>query len=424
MSAHFRHKWILATLVVLSCVTLTGQSCSRAPSEVTTRSVQVWGLWHESRYLKAVIKDFTAQTGIAVEYKKLPSVAAYEHDLLTALAEGRGPDVFAIHHTWVDGKRGILAAAPADIIDTRAVKDEFVDVVAHDVVRDGQVYALPVSVDTLAMYYNKDLLNAAGVAKPPTTWDEFQRMVERLTTVNQLGTIQQSAAAIGTATNVNRATDIVQLLMLQSGLSIIDERGDIDIANDLGERALTFYTDFANRGKKVYTWNLQQDYSIDAFAEGKTVTMFNYSYHIPTIRAKNPRLNFSVAPIPQIAGSTAANQSNFAAYWPYAVANSSTTPTAAWQFIRFLTSQGPADALNEAHTTPAALRASVINSQRDPELGVFADQALTAKTWSRPDISGADTIFNQLIDDVVTGATTAKEGLRRAEDQLNRLKTS
>jgi len=418
-----RTSFSLAILAIVASVTLTGQSCSRSTNIGATSqsTITVWGLWHESRHLKDAIKAFTSQTDVKVTYKKIASVAAYEHELLSALAEGRGPDVFVIHHTWVDGKRGILAAAPNSIVDARAVQDEFVDVVAQDVVRDGQVYALPVSVDTMATYYNKDLFNAAGIAKPPATWTDFQRMVEKITTVNRLGTIQQSGAAIGTAANINRAQDIAQLLMMQSGLPIINERGLVDIDNKEGERALTFYTDFANRGKKVYTWNLQQDFSIDAFAEGDTAVMFNYSYHIPTVQAKNPRLNFGIAPMPQIAGSSVENFSNFAAYWPYAVANASTSPNAAWQFVRFLTSQSQAGPINAAHVTPPALRASVIESQRDPELGVFADQALTAKSWSRPDIAAADSIFNQAIDDVVTGAGTIKEVLRRAEDQLNRL---
>jgi len=420
---NLRSTWTFAVLIILTAITLTGQSCGRSANIGTTnqQTITVWGLWHESRYMASVIKQFSDQTGIKVQYKKIASVAAYEHELLSALAEGRGPDVFVIHHTWVDGKRGILTAAPNTIVDPRAVQDEFVDVVAKDVVRDGQVYALPVSVDTLALYYNKDLLNDAAIAKPPDTWSDFQRMVEKLTTVNRLGTIQQSASALGTAANINRGPDLVQLLMMQSGLPIINDRGSVDISNADGERSLTFYTDFANRGKKIYTWNLQQDFSIDAFAEGDTATMFNYSYHIPTVQAKNPRLNFAIGYMPQIAGSAAENHSNFAAYWPYAVANASTAPNAAWQFVRFVTSEGPATVLNTSHTTPPALRSSVIESQRDPELGVFADQALTAKSWSRPDIAAADSIFNQAIDDVVTGASTAKEALRRAEDQLNRL---
>lgn len=420
-----RTRVTLAVLVVVSLVTLTGFGCRRTNTdpENINRELLIWGLWQESDDMKPVLDAFEEQTGIAVQYKKVASVATYEQDLLQAIAEGRGPDAFVIHHTWVDDKRGILTPAPDNIVDARAVKEEFVDVVEKDVVRDGSVYALPISVDTLAMFYNKDILNGAGIARPPRTWTDFQQMVERVTRVNRLGVIEQSAAALGTAANINRAPDLAQLLMIQSGLPIMEEDGRVDINNDIGKRALTFYTDFSNRGKQVYTWNLQQDYSIDAFAEGETAVMFNYSYHVPTIRAKNPRLSFGIAPMPQIAGSSESNRVTFAAYWPFAVANSSTAPAAAWQLVRFITDHDSAAALNAAAVTPPARKDSVVELQRDPDLGVFAEQALVARSWPRVDIGAIDTIFNAMIDDIVTGAATLEEALRRAQDQLNAVRT-
>lgn len=414
-----------ALLLAVIAFSLTGQSCGRAGNLTTPASgaITVWGLWQESSHMSAVLKAFEDQTGVRVTYKKAASVAGYERDLIEALAEGRGPDVFVIHHTWVDDKREILSPAPAAIVDQRAVREEFVDVVEADVVRDGFVYALPTSVDTLAMYYNKDLFNSAGIAQPPRTWTDFQRTIERLTTVNRLGVIQQSGAALGTAANINRAPDIMQLLMLQSGLKIIDPAAQnrSDVANETGERAATFYTDFANRAKQTYTWNLQQDYSIDAFSEGDTAVMFNYSYHVPTIRAKNPRLNFGIAPMPQIAGSSTSSEKDFAAYWPFAVSKSSPNTNAAWTFVRYLTTKEPAATLNQAQQVPPARRDSITDIERDPILGVFAEQALTAVTWPRVDIAATDAIFNAMIDDVVTGQTTTAESLRRAKDQLEKL---
>lgn len=426
MPEKIRTSLKVAALVLLSLITLTGFGCRRDTSgtpEELNRELMVWGLWQESQHVQPILDAFEEQTGIKAKYRKIGSVATYEQELLEALAEGRGPDVFVLHHTWIDDKRRLLSPAPSSVMDTRAMQEEFVDVAATDLVRDGQVYALPVSVDTMAMYYNKDLLNAAGVARPPRTWTEFQQMVERVTAVNRLGVIQRSAAAMGTAANVNRAPDILQLLMMQSGLPIIDQqRGTVDISNDTGKRAVTFYTDFANRAKRVYTWNLQQDYSIDAFAEGDTAIMFNYSYHIPTIKAKNPRLSFGVAPMPQIAGSSDNKRVNFAAYWPFAVSSSSQSPTAAWQLLRFMTNKESSDAINRAHTTPPARRDSVLELQRDPDLGVFAEQALTAQSWTRVDIAATDTIFNSLIDDVVTGRASIDDAIRRAQDQLNNLR--
>lgn len=418
-----RHRLSLLLLALISVVALSGFGCRRTVSNTDSGSeLVVWGLWQESAMMQPVIDAFQKTYGGKVVYKKIASVNDYEQELVKALAEGRGPDVFVIHHTWVNDKKRLLSPAPPNIIDERAVRDEFVDVVANDLVEEGQVYALPTSVDTLAMFYNRDLLNAAGVPRPPRTWTEFQNMVAAVSRLSRSGAIEQSAAALGTAVNINRAPDIVQLLMMQSGLSIVDQKtGESDINNDIGRRVLTFYTDFSNKSKRVYTWNLQEDYSLDAFAEGRTAAMFNYSYHLATIRAKNPNLNFAVAAMPQIDDSNSGQRLNFAAYWPFAVAAASKSPEQAWQFTRFLTNHDNATSINAAQKVPPARRDSVVQLQRDTELGVYADQVLTARSWRRPDIAATDTIFNNLVDSVVTGAATINDALNRAQDQLNQL---
>ena len=422
MAYSWRFKFSLLSLVLLSLVSLTALGCQ--PSEDTTAprtdvELVVWGLWSESKDLEPVIASFQEKTGINVTYKKIASVAEYEKKLLSALAERRGPDVFVIHHTWLTSKLGLMSPAPAETIDERALREEFVDVVADDVIHDGQIYALPTSVDTLALYYNKDILSAAGIANPPGTWLDFQQVVENITRTTRFGTIAQSAVSLGTAGNINRAADIVQLLFLQSGQTIVaPDGGKASLVGEVGERSLTFYTDFANKSKKVHAWDLQQDYSLDAFAEAETAMMINYSYHLPTIRAKNPRLRFAIAPLPQISDSKVVN---FASYWPYAVSNQSADPLAAWQFVRHLTNAESAQGLNEAASTPPARRDAIDNLKRDPTLGVFAEQALTAVTWPRIDIVAIDAIFNTMIDNVVTGAATPAESLRRAEDQINQL---
>lgn len=368
--------------------------------------------------MQPVLDAFKDKTGIEVEYKKVASVATYERELLSALAEGRGPDVFVIHHTWVEGKRGLMSPAPPEVIDERAVQEEFVPVIKDDLVRDSFIYALPTSVDTLALYYNNDLFASSGVARPPRSWDEFQRAVERVTRVTRFGLLQQAGAALGTAANVNRASDIVQILMLQSGLPILNSDKRVDIASDIGERALMFYTDFSNKSKKVFTWDLSQDFSLDAFAEGEVAMMINYSYHIPTIRAKNPRLNFSLAPLPQIADST---PRTFASYWPFAVSNTSRAPVTAWQFVRFLTQKDSANTINKAQGVPPARRDTAEELARDPAIGVFAEQSLTATTWPRVDIVATDGIFNRMIDKVAAEGVSAKDALREAQDQLQQL---
>jgi multiple sugar transport system substrate-binding protein len=418
-------KWLKRGLfLALLLVTLTAFGCRRENTALTglNTTITVWGLWQESEMMKPAIDAFRLQTGAKVEYKKIAAVADYERTLLSALAEGKGPDVFVIHNTWVESKSGIMKPAPGEVVTVKNVQEEFVDVVNEDLVREGGVYALPTSVDTLALFYNRDLLNAAGVARPPQTWQDMLTIVPRLTEVNRIGTITKSAIAIGTADNINRAGDVLQLLMLQSESEqaklLRTGTGPVTLNNAAGETALRFYTDFANRAKQSYTWNLEQDYSLDAFAEGETAMMINYSYHIPTIEAKNPRLRIGIANVPQVADTPPIN---LAAYWPFAVSNTSPAPELAWQFVRTLTSPEVAAKINEAQRAPAAHKAAIEAQASDPLLGTFARQALLATTWPRPDINAADSIFHAMIDSVVAGEATIKDALQAAQDQLNQL---
>ncbi len=422
MVRSFRRHLSLLLLVIISAFSLTGFGCREKSIISNGGSITVWGLWQSSEAMEPVLEAFESETGITVNYKLIDSVSSYEQQLLEALAENQGPDVFVIDHTWVDDKMSLISPASDSIVTARQVEDEFVDVVADDVIRNGQVYALPTSVDTLVMYYNKDILNSNSIAQAPKTWTDFQEMVERITSVDRLGNLQQSAAALGTAANINRASDILELLLMQSGLPIYNEsQSEIQINNEVGQRALTFYTDFANKSKSVYTWNLQSDYSIDAFAEGDTAVMFNYSYHVSTVSAKNPRLNFAIAPMPQIAGTADTNRVNFASYWPFVVSKQSQNQTAAWQFIRYLTNANASQTINAAISAPPARRDSVVQFQNDSVLGVFSEQSLTAATWRRKAGTAVDSIFNTAIDDVANGSATVADAIRRAEEQLDNL---
>ncbi len=412
-----------ASLIILSLFALTGLGCKQQTGNITDINMDVqltmWGLWENSGDLSSIITAYKEQTGVEIKYKKIASVAEYRKKLLEEFAIGRGPDIFVIHHTWVDKDKALMAPAPADVIDERALREEFVEVVVSDVLRKEGVYALPVSVDTLALFYNKDIFNSAGIVNPPRTWTDFQHVVEQLTQLTSFGTIKQSAAALGTAANINRATDILQLLMLQSGTPIIDPNSkSASLSSQIAENSLIFYTDFANKSKKVYTWDLQQNYSIDSFTESKTAMMINYSYHIPTIRAKNPRLRTAVAPVPQISDS---KKINFASYWPYTVSKKSSQQKIAWQFLRYLTNTENSISLNDTLKTPPARRDGVTRIARDPIMGVFAEQVLTAVSWPRVDIVATDAIFSNMIDSVVKGESTTTESLRRARDQLNQL---
>lgn len=398
------------------------------PREVNqSAELEFWGVFDDSDVYKKLISDFNkVYPKIKVNYYKKQN-STYEKDLLDAMAAGRGPDIMMLHHTWVPRYEDKIWGAPPELISIKDVQDNFVDVVFDDFVIDGNIAALPLSVDSLALYYNKDILNTAGISQPPKTWKDFLAAVEKTTIKSQGSDILRAGAALGTARNVNRSTDILSLLMLQSGAQMVDKQKtaatfgqNVEINGESfnpGEAALQFYTDFANPKKSVYTWNDRMHYSIDAFYAREAAMMFNYSYHLPTIRALAPYLNFGVSLMPQIEESD--NNINYANYWGLAVSHNSLEMEAAWRFIIWLTDKEAAQNYLELTEKPIARRDLFLWQKDDPDLGIFAEQSLTARSWYQVNNLTIETVLADMIELVVSGGTTAKEAISRAVNQID-----
>lgn len=388
--------------------------------------LEFWGVFDEPSAFDEAIRSFRKlNPNINVRYVPFP-FEEYEKGVIDALASGRGPDIWMIQNTWLAKHKDKLTPLDQNDKDLNFkllnFRQDFVDVAEADLVDNGQIYALPTYVDTLALYYNKDLLNSAGISQAPKDWDEFNEAVKVLTKKDSRGNIEKAGAAIGTARNINRSTDIMMLLMIQSGAEMVDrQRNEATFGNPagfqpVGEKALEYYTDFANPTKTVYTWNDKLFYSIDAFVTERTAMMFNYSHQIPTIRAKAPRLNFNVALMPQL--KDASPRVDYANYFAPVVSAASKNKAAAWKFLVHLASREGSLSYLRQSLRPSARRDLIDFQKTDPDLGVFAKQSLTARSWYQIDPSAIEKIFADMIEDVVFKRAMAPEAIRTAEDRV------
>ena len=391
--------------------------------------LEFWGVFDDSDVWRELINQFNKEyPKTQIKYYK-KTYSTYEKDLLEAMATGRGPDIFMIHHTWLPRYRDKIIDAPEELITFKEIQDDFVDVVLDDFTLNGSIFALPLGIDTLALYYNKDIFNTVGIPQPPLTWTEFLEDVKKITQKDERGNIIRAGAALGTARNINRSTDVLSLLMIQSGVKMVDQERNqatfdqrLDLNGeryDAGEKALEFYTDFANPLKSVYTWNNRMHYSIDAFYEGKVAMMINYSYHIPTIRAKSPYLNFDIAPMPQIQSSD--NDVNYANYWGMAVSRNNEESKRAWEFIIWLSQKENHQQYIQLTNKPSARRDLIIDQKTDPDLGIFANQALTAHSWYQVDNLAIEQYLADMIELIVLSQTTIEEAIAEAVNQITLL---
>ncbi len=452
-------RLISAFLLMALLFTTVGAGC-RGPSQaeleaVTPVKLKVWRVFDDDDTMRKIMSEYqTIHSNISFEYKTL-RFDEYETELIRAFATGEGPDIFSLHNTWLKEYEDLMAPLPDSLsipykevkgtikketiitikeeptVSQRELKNDFIDQVAEDVIlsyqpdpkkaAEDRIFGLPLAVDTLALFYNKDLLNAASIAEPPTSWTEFQDQVKLLTRVDSNGELVQSGAAIGTSKNIERAVDLLSVLMMQNGT--IMERGDRPYfaeASDVSEApaldATYFYTAFANPVKDVYTWNADQAESFEAFTTGKTAFFFGYSYHLPLVRARAPKLNFAVAPLPQIADSRVVNYAN---YWVETVAKASENQKWAWDFIQFAASEERVMDYLTAAGKPTARRALINEQIEDEDLNPFVSQLLTAKSWYHgDDASIMEAAFKGLIDDILEGTAEPERAMKDAQNKV------
>ncbi len=436
-----RYYKILTLLLVFSFLATMGIGCKGGSQEAKEAAkpitLKYWRVFDEYSAFDQIIKDYkVAHPNVSFDYRKF-RLEEYETELLNAFAEDRGPDIFSIPAAWLGKHQSKLSAMPASItlpyleiqgtiqkeqvtvlktkpsISLRQLKDNFVETVYNDVTRevvseDGktrstQVFGLPMSLDTLVLYYNRDLLNSAGIARVPTTWTDFQQAVIRLSRVDKLGNILQAGAALGTSNNVERPFDILSVLMMQNGTPMTETDGwshfNEGDARRRAEEAIIFYTDFANPAKEVYCWDKTMPNAVDAFSQGKAAFFVGYNYHLPLIRARAPKLNFGIARLPQIGAEV-----NYANYWIEVVSKKSPNIDFAWDFVQFASDAKEAPNYLTVAKKPTALRGLIESQLQDLDLGIFASQVLTAKNWYRgKDAQTAEKAFAGLIDSVLAG---------------------
>jgi len=416
-------------IVILVMVTLVLTLRGFGGGGAARANLTFWGVFDDRNTFERVIANYKAlYPGVSVNYRAF-AFEDYERNLIDALAAGSGPDIIMIHNTWLPKHQDKLKPAPDQLpgednkFFTKAeYQSQFVEVANQDLVRGNDIYGFPLYVDTLALFYNRDIFNNEGITAPPRTWDDFNQYIQALTKYNSNGSIDLAGAAIGTAKNINRSSDILMAMMIQSGAQMTNNINTVSTFSNpvngepVGERALEYYTNFADPRSQAYTWNDSLNYSIDAFIEGKAVMMLNYSHQIPIVRAKAARLNFAVAPMPQADPNFSKTYAN---YWAASVSNKSPNYLEAWRFLRYLTSRDGSIAYLNESMRPAARKDVIELQKNDIDLGLFALQALTAKSWYQADSEGIERIFADMIDTVNAGRLNTRDALRDAEAKVN-----
>ncbi len=195
-------------ILALWAFVLRGSS-DKADEDVT---LTYWGVWEDISVLQPVFDDFERDNpNITIQYEKIDikTLGDYVSRLKTRTAEGKGPDIMRFHSSWLVQIQDILTPFPEDVVKETGLSDDYFKVVERDLKRNGAYYGLPLSIDTLALYVNTNLLNNLG-ASVPTSWDDLESTARELTTIEG-GKIISSGVAMGTYDNIAHSSDLIAL---------------------------------------------------------------------------------------------------------------------------------------------------------------------------------------------------------------------
>jgi multiple sugar transport system substrate-binding protein len=389
-----------------------------------------WGPYSPALFANVISEYQKANRSIQIKYFQ-KDFATYEQDLVNAFAIGQAPDMWIVLDSWINKHNNKIAPGPQTIMTARDYESTLVDAAVDSFLFNQTVYAVPLGIDPLVLYWNRDLFANETLTLPPKTWDEFVTYSTRLTKREANGNLIRSGNAMGLASNIPEFNHILSLLILQGGTSIVDPKtfnvtlGEIQ-STSVGSynpslNALQFYLSFSDRQKSTYSWNSTFPDPVTAFEREDLAMFIGFASNLQIMKLANPRLPVSVAPVPQFANAPFAI--NYARTLGYTVSKTSIHQTEAWTFIKYLASASPAAQVAYNLNIAPARRDLLQAGTADADGTVIYRSAIQSKVWYKPDETQTLQVFRTLIESALGGRellSALNEATQRLRVLLNK----
>jgi multiple sugar transport system substrate-binding protein len=227
------------------------------------------------------LADCGTAIGVAkIDHQSVPGPSLIQKVLQQASSKSL-PDVLMLDNPDIQQIAETGALAPLE--DFGITLDGFAPGPVSAATYDGKVYGMQPGANTLAIFYNKDVLEKAGV-KPPTTWDELKSTAKELTVDKQYG------FAFNATADYEGAWQFLPPMWTNGG----DETA---LTSPEVAGALQLWKDLVDEGsvsKSAVNWK-QADVN-DQFIAGKAAMMLNGPWQIPAL--KKAKVNYGVVPFP------------------------------------------------------------------------------------------------------------------------------
>lgn len=237
----------------------------------------------QKQWFKDIAAKFKEQTGADVEFETFASANDELTRIQTSVVSGQGPDVYSLGTTFTPTAYATKAFVTLSEDDWKKVggKDRFNPAALGISGPDSDHLAgIPFVSRPFVMAYNKDLLAAAGIEKPATTWDELAEQAKKLTNAG--------AGTYGLATGYKDNFDpwkFIWAMSVQAGNPLVDGN-TLKLDDPTVKKAYETYFGWLTKEKVVdpaaIGWSNSN--AVAAFASGKAgYLMMTTSSSVPTL---------------------------------------------------------------------------------------------------------------------------------------------
>jgi multiple sugar transport system substrate-binding protein len=359
----------------------------------------------EDEFKNAQIAAFEeAHPDIDVELLISPD---YGTQIRAAFASGDYPEVFTVGQfdfpQW--HADGLMAVGTDQIEDPEDIYPGLRDAFSVD----GELYCPAKDFSTLALFYNVDAFEAAGVELPTEewTWDDMAAAAEALTDDEMVG--------------FSAAADKFRWMALfyGNGAQIFDEAGEVAFDSDAAVEALDFYSSFIENETGAQPGDLNAGWNGEAFGQGSAAMTIEGNWAIGYLNDTFPDLNWGVTEIP-LAPTGERSTLTFAECWAVSSRAEGEVAEAAWELVNFLTGTEGATSVAEEGFGVMPARASVGDLWLETvgeEYSAFVNGAEYAVAPIFPlGFADFDAAVNDATTLVMTGEEEAADALEEAAE--------
>ncbi|MCF7945694.1 MAG: extracellular solute-binding protein [Spirochaetia bacterium] len=391
------------------------QDSGEMKKEVT--EIVYWQYFYETKKdtVDTLISMFEEENpDIKVIHQTFP-YEQYNTKVASSVPSGEGPNVINLYYGWLPTyiDSGYLQALPDSTFSNEVIEDEFFSLVSAAKF-DGSYYALPTAVRSLALFWNKDLFEKAGLdpEDPPETVDELVEYAKKLTETDKNGNYLQTGLTMELRAQMHHW--LREVLIRQYGGAPYNADGtQVMYNNQAGYDAFEFFVDL-NRKENIGMPNFMTD-DVTAFKSGMMGMTIDGSFRLGTLDPIES-LNYGVTELPAMNGE----RYNFASFWANGITSftSGKELEASVKFLDFLTSDTAMSMwLENVGELPAKQALAMTDEfKNDPKYGPFIRGLEYANATKFIDESAQRMVWIDAYDQVLLNDMSIQDAVDQAAE--------